>query len=320
MQQVGAHDRGAVRFGEGSPTLLLLGASCSWQRVARSTRGNERRHGDVTTLEEAPAVPVRLGLPRGAAGGRTLRRDPWWRSPLVTVVVLAGFVVYSTWAAFQNADYYVGAAMHRDLISPFYSPCIAASCVPGARGGLYATWWTISPAILVLFGPLGFRVTCYYYRRAYYRAFWGSPPACAVADAHRRYSGETRFPLILQNIHRYFFFIALIFNVILTIDAVMAYRLPGAGGIGVSVGSLVLSVNALLLWLYSLSCHACRHLCGGHVDRFSRRRIRYRLWRLLTPLNEHHMEFAWASLIFVALADAYVRLVAAGVFTDPKLF
>ena len=105
-------------------------------------------------------------------------------------------------------------ALHRNLISPFYSPCLTASCVPGSHPfGTLVACWTISPALLILIFPLGFRLTCYYYRKAYYRSFWWSPPACAVADAHGSYSGETRFPLILQNIHRYFFWLLLIFNV-----------------------------------------------------------------------------------------------------------
>ncbi len=144
------------------------------------------------------------------------------------------------------------------------------------------------------------------------------PPGCAVSDGHARYTGETRFPLILQNLHRYFFVVALVFNVILTIDAVMAFRLPGDGGIGVSVGTLVLVANATLLWLYSASCHACRHLCGGSVNEFSKHPIRYRLWKLTTPLNARHMQIAWASLAMVAFADLYVRLVASGVFTTRR--
>jgi len=277
----------------------------------------------VSTVEDIRPVPVMLGGVRGGPDVRTLRPDRWWVTPAVTVGLLTAFVVYSTWAVFQNGDFYVGAAAHRDLISPFYSPCLTYSCgVAGGpgKGFLYLTWWTISPGILVLGGPLGFRLTCYYYRRAYYRSFWQSPPACGVADGHGSYSGETRFPLILQNIHRYFFFIALVFNVILTIDAVMAFRMPGEGGIGVSLGTVVLVVNAAFLWLYSLSCHACRHLCGGNVNQFSRHRMRHRLWRLLTPLNARHMQIAWASLVLVALADLYVRLVASGAFSDPKVF
>jgi hypothetical protein len=275
----------------------------------------------VTTVENATVTPVVLGGTRGGPDEPTLRQDRWWLQPLVTVTVLTVFIVYSTWAIFVNKDYYVGAALHRDLISPFYSPCITASCVPGARGtAVVATWWHITPALLVMGGPLGFRLTCYYYRRAYYRGFWQSPPNCGVADGHRRYTGESRFPLVLQNVHRYFFLIGLFFNTILTIDAVMAFRLPGAGGIGFTVGTLVLCVNAILLWLYSLSCHAARHLCGGHVRSFSRHPLRYRVWKMLTPLNARHMQFAWASLLFVAFTDLYVRLVASGTITDPKLF
>ena len=169
----------------------------------------------------------------------------------------------------MNKNYYVGAAQHRNLISPFYSPCLTGSCVPGSHPSWVITWWTISPALLILIFPLGFRLTCYYYRKAYYRSFWLAPPACAVSDGHGSYSGETRFPLLLQNIHRYFFDILLIFNIILTIDAFEALRQPGIG-IGFSVGTAVLLINAALLWLYSLSCHACRHLCGGGVKQFSK--------------------------------------------------
>ena len=277
----------------------------------------------MSTIEDTKPVPVMLGGARGGPEARTLRRDRWWASPAVTAAFLSAFVAYSTWAVFQNGHYYVGASAGRDLISPFYSPCLTFSCGqaggPG-RGFLFLAWWTISPGILVLGGPLGFRLTCYYYRKAYYRSIWQSPPACGVADGHGRYSGETRVPLILQNIHRYFFFIALIFNVILTIDAVMAFRLPGDGGIGVSLGTVILVINASLLWLYSASCHACRHMCGGNVKQFSRHPLRYRLWKALTPLNARHMQFAWASLTFVALADLYVRLVSSGAFHDPKIF
>ena len=274
----------------------------------------------MNTIDELKPVPVAIIGVRGGPAVRTMRRDRWWAMPAATVAFLTAFIGYATWAALQNTNYYVGAAAHRDLISPFYSPCLAASCVPGARGGLYLSWWMISPAVLILIVPLGFRFTCYYYRKAYYRSFWRSPPACGVADGHRHYSGESRFPLILQNLHRYFFLAGLAFNVILTIDAVVAFRLPGDGGVGMSLGTLVLCVNAALLWLYSMSCHVCRHFCGGKVNEFSRHRLRYRLWRLLTPLNAWHMQLAWASLTFVALADLYVRLVASGTFHDPKLF
>jgi hypothetical protein len=86
------------------------------------------------------------------------------------------------------------------------------------------------------------------------------------------------------------------------------------------LGSLVLVVNAVLLGLYTLSCHSCRHLCGGHVDRFSNAPVRFRLWRWTTALNSRHMLYAWVSLVFVALTDLYVRLVATGAIHDPRIF
>ena len=189
----------------------------------------------TTTVESATATPVAIGAPRGGPGQPTLREDTWWVEPVVTVVILTAFVAYSTWAAFVGKNYYAGDVLHRNYISPFYSPCIANSCVPGSHTFGTLGFWNYSPALLILIFPLGFRLTCYYYRKAYYRSFWWSPPACAVADGHRSYSGETRFPLILQNIHRYFFWILLIFNCILTYDAILSFDQPGIG-IGIGVG------------------------------------------------------------------------------------
>lgn len=271
----------------------------------------------MTTLDDLKPVPVQLGGTRGGPGeARTLRPSGWGTSKWVTFGVLTSFVVYTTWAAFQNGNFAVGALAHRDLLSPFYSPCLTQACVAaGASGRLVLHWWSLSPAILILVVPGGFRVTCYYYRKAYYRSFWLSPPSCSVADAHDSYTGESRFPLIFQNIHRYFFYAGLVFNVILTIDVVVAFQQPGQG-IGISVGTVVLAINAALLWLYSLSCHACRHLCGGGVKQFSKAPVRHKVWKALTPLNARHMQFAWMSLVFVALTDLYVRLVASGVIHD----
>ncbi len=244
--------------------------------------------------------------------------------PTISGTVLLAFIAYSTWAAFANSDYFA-----RPYISPFYSPCLASICGSARAGsqhvsaphvGIFGPWWAISPAILVLIFPLGFRLTCYYYRRAYYRAFWQSPPACAVGEPHKRYSGETRFPLILQNFHRYFFYFGLIFNAILTYDAVVSFRSTTDKWGHMGLGTVVLVVNAALLWLYSLSCHSCRHIVGGRLKHFSRHPIRFKFWGVVTKLNSRHMQLAWASLIFVALTDLYVRLVASGTITDPRFF
>lgn len=265
----------------------------------------------------SPQPQIRSG-PRASIGARTLRQDRWWVAPAVSFGVLSAFIVYATWAAFFNGNYYA-----KPYISPFYSPCVATICHLGNHHnvgtppnvGIFGPWWAISPAIIILIFPLGFRMTCYYYRRAYYRAFWLSPPACAVSEPHKSYSGETRFPLIIQNIHRYFFYAGLLFNGILTYDAVVAFVEPRAAAFGgghVGLGSFVLLVNAILLWSYSLGCHSCRHIVGGRLKHFSKHPIRFKFWGLVSKLNARHMQMAWASLIFVALTDMYVRLAAAG--------
>ena len=259
-------------------------------------------------------MSTRTAGDRGTATKRfaTLRRDAWWAPSLVTVVVLGGFIIYGSWVAFANANYFADP-----YLSPFYSPCLASNCAH-ATWPVIGNWWTLSPALLILPFPLGFRLTCYYYRKAYYRAFWQSPPACAVAEPHKRYTGETRFPLILQNIHRYFFYAAIPFPILLFIDGIRAFSFPD--GFGMGLGTLILLGNATLLGAYTLSCHSCRHLCGGHVDVFSRSPLRFRLWRFVTRLNIRHGEIAWVSLFGVALTDLYVRLVASGVISDPRFF
>lgn len=244
-------------------------------------------------------------------GKITQRQDLWWVEPLLVVLGLGGFVVYATWAALQGAYYYTAP-----YISPFYSPCLSANCAHVTLP-LIGSWWNLSPAILILWMPGGFRVTCYYYRKAYYRSFFASPPACAVRDAARSYTGETRFPFVLQNLHRYFFWLATLVLLFLWWDAFEAFHFPD--GLGVGVGTLVLLANVSFLSLYSFSCHSCRHLCGGHLDTFHDSPVKYRAWEVVSRLNEHHMLYAWISLIWVALTDLYVRLVAMGVIHDLRL-
>jgi hypothetical protein len=240
------------------------------------------------------------------------RRDAWWLEPLIVVAVLSSFGVYATWAALQNAHYFVDP-----YLSPFYSPCLAANCAHLMLPPLVGSWWSFSPAFLVLWIPLGFRATCYYYRKAYYRSFFLTPPACSIPDARSGYSGETRFPLWLQNLHRYLFLPSVPVLAFLWWDALMAFRFPT--GFGVGLGTVVLLVNVVLLSLYALSCHSCRYLCGGYLDSFSKAPLRYRLWRLTSRLNVRHGLFAWCSLISVAVADLYIRLVALGVIRDPRI-
>ncbi|MGW2979525.1 hypothetical protein [Streptomyces humidus] len=264
-----------------------------------------------------PSSGVR-GAGRAAIAAPHLRTDRWWLAPAATAAGLLAFIVYSTWRAFANADYYAAP-----YVSPFYSPCLAENCRPmhaGPNADVFGGWWGISPAIIILIFPLGFRLTCYYYRKAYYRGFWASPPACAVAEPHTKYTGETRFPLILQNIHRYFFYAAILVAGILTYDTVLSFRDEHYAWGHMGLGTLVFLLNITLIWAYTISCHSCRHIVGGKLKHFSRHPVRYRAWQFVGRLNARHMLLAWASLVSVALADFYVYLVASGVFDDPRFF
>jgi hypothetical protein len=245
---------------------------------------------------------------RASIRQRSLRTDRWWVQPLA-------FIVYATFRAFQNAYYFA-----EPYISPFYSPCLTTACEGDSFPKLFTGPDWISPALYILIFPLGIRLTCYYYRKAYYRSFWLSPPACAVAEPHRRYTGETRLPLLGQNIHRYALYAALVINVILFYDAVLAFRdETGAWG-HMGLGTLVLLANAVLLALYSVSCHSCRHIVGGRINSFSRHPLRYKAWTVVSKLNARHMQLAWASLLSVAFADFYVFLLATGTISDLRFF
>lgn len=252
---------------------------------------------------------------------RTLRTDKWWLQPAITFSVLFSFIIYATWRAFEGANYYV-----EPLVSPFYSPCLTTTCVEGSSligqpfGVINIFGFALSPALIILIFPLGFRMTCYYYRKAYYRSFWMSPPACSVAEPHTKYTGETRAPLILQNAHRWFFYAGLVFNVLLTIDAILAFKNEHGQWGHMSVGTLVLILNATLLWLYSLSCHTCRHTIGGRLKHFSKHPVRYKAWTIVSALNQKHPTFAWISLLGVVGADLYVRSVATGSITNFYFF
>jgi hypothetical protein len=247
--------------------------------------------------------------------GQTARRDAWWLPPLTVATVLGSFVVYATWAALQN-DHYV----HGPYLSPFYSPEIFGSS-PHAWLGPKPTWFPAwlpwSPALLILWAPAGFRLTCYYYRGAYYKAFWADPPSCTVGEPRKSYLGEQSLPLLLQNVHRYFLYLALGFLLVLSYDVYKAMWFDGAFGVG--LGTLVLATNVVLLGGYTLGCHSLRHLVGGRLDQLSSSPLRSRAYDCSSCLNRRHMLWAWSSLFGVALSDLYVRLCSMGMLTDPRI-
>jgi hypothetical protein len=232
-------------------------------------------------------------------------RQQAWLNNLPFLVIFTGFSIYVTWRALTGKFYEVGS-----YLSPFYSPLIDPE----------HHWWPFSPAILILGGPLGFRLTCYYYRKAYYRAYFADPAGCAVSERRKNYKGETSFPFILQNVHRYFFYLAVIFVAFLWYDAIVAFDFGGHFGIG--VGSLVMLANIILLTTYTFSCHSLRHLVGGKLDCFSCTAFgkpRHSVWGGVTKLNEHHMFWAWVSMISVGLTDFYIYLVATGAIRDFRI-
>jgi hypothetical protein len=254
--------------------------------------------------------------------GETTRRDSWWVQPLLIFLGLSAFIVYATWAAFQGNHYEYGP-----YLSPFYSPLLFGDS-SHSWFGPKPVWWPgaipFSAALLILWAPGGFRLTCYYYRGAYYKAFWADPPACAVGEPRKRYLGESRFPLIIQNIHRYFLYLSLIFLVILASDVYRAmwFRDPATGQqqFGIGVGTLVLAINVVMLGGYALGCHSMRHLVGGYLDRLSLSPVRKKAYDCSSCLNRRHMNWAWMSLFSVAFADLYVRLCSMGVWSDWRIF
>ncbi|TCP55164.1 hypothetical protein EV191_102376 [Tamaricihabitans halophyticus] len=257
-----------------------------------------------------------LSRTRARIADRTLRTDRWWLSPLLTVLGLAFFVIYSTIRAFWGSAYYVP---EYNYLTPFYSPCLSTACEPGSShfGTLFDFPWFIPYAALSLPFLLLFRLTCYYYRKAYYRSVWFSPPACAVAEPHSKYTGETRFPLIMQNLHRYFFYAAALVVLINTYDAIAAFS--GENGFGIGLGNLILLANVILLWAYTFSCHSCRHVAGGRLKNFSKHPVRYWFWTQVSKLNTRHMQYAWITLFMLMFTDFYVMLVASGTIADLRI-
>jgi hypothetical protein len=253
--------------------------------------------------------------------GETMRRDAWWVQPVVVFVILSSFLVYATWAAFQNAHYEYG-----NYLSPFYSPLLFGDS-PGSWFGPKPGWWPgllpFSPALIILPFPAGFRFTCYYYRGAYYKAFWSDPPSCAVGEPRKGYRGERSFPLIIQNIHRYFLYFALIFLVFLAHDAWKAMwftnAATGATEFGIGIGTLLLTANVILLGGYTLGCHSFRHLVGGYLDRLSSAPVKKKAYDCASCLNRGHMRWAWCSLFMVAFCDIYVRMLSMGIVTDLRI-
>lgn len=268
-------------------------------------------HVQASGAVQKVSLPV---LPQRSFG-QTSRSGAWWVTPLLVVLGLGSFIVYSTWAAFQGNHYHYGS-----YLSPFYSPEIFGDSPHswfGPKPGWWPSWMPFSPALLILWAPGGFRFTCYYYRGAYYKAFWADPPSCAVGEPRKKYLGENSLPLILQNVHRYFLYLALVFLVLLAVDVWHAMWFDGKFGIG--LGTLILAANVCLLSGYTLGCHSLRHLIGGGRDQLSKSKASHKAYDCVSCLNRRHMLFAWCSLFSVGFSDVYVRMLSMGVWHDWRI-
>ena len=135
------------------------------------------------------------------------------------------------------------------------------------------------------------------------------------------YSGETRFPLILKNIHRYFWYAAVLVALILTYDAVLTFRDPDGdwGHMGLGTAGLRRQHRP------DLALHAVLPLLPPH-----RRRPAAALQQApdalqgvdlrLQAQRQARPSTPGLSLFSVAVADLYVLLLATGVFNDPRFF
>jgi hypothetical protein len=273
----------------------------------------------------------------------TQRSDNWQLEPLLTFFALVAFVIYATFRAFENNYFEVPGTQY---ISPFYSPYIPHIL---AALGIHlkslehvlpngSLSWIVSPALFILWAPAGFRASCYFYRKAYYRSIFAAPAACAVGPKNgnplfallnntfgnilgkgAKYMGERSLPMVLMNLHRYFFYIALLLILVHVIDTVTAMFLPGFSGIRFGVGNVLLIIDLILLSAYVLGCHSWRHILGGQLDCFSAcpiSEIRHHAYKRQGILNASHMQFAWISMFWIAFVDLYISLVSKGVLTD----
>jgi len=249
-------------------------------------------------------VPLRKG-----GFGSTMRKDAWWVEPLLVFFSYLAFIIYANYAILQNNYYELPGTSY---LSPMYSPLLFRNA---------PSWWPAlipySAAWFILWAPLGFRFTCYYYRGAYYKGFWADPIACTVGEPRKTYWGERKWPLLIQNSHRYFLYFAILFIFILSYDAWKAFWFDGQFGIG--VGTLVMLANPILLGLYTFGCHSFRHLIGGRKDVLSGSPVRKSCYDCVSGLNRKHMLWAWISMFYVGFVDLYIRLCAMGVWTDWRI-
>ena len=108
---------------------------------------------------------------------------------------------------------------------------------------------------------------------------------------------------------------------VLSFDVVLAFRNADKEWGHMGLGTLLMLINVVYIWLYTLSCHSCRHV---------RRRPAAPLQQAPGPLpavdlasrssTSSHARYAWVSLFSVALVDLYIYLLATGRIEDVRFF
>lgn len=245
----------------------------------------------------------------------TNRKDAWWIPPISLGVSFFLFAVYSL--AVTIFDFNAGIHTFGNLVgthynSPFYGP------------EPWFSWPAFLPfAFFTLWAPFGFRGTCYYMRRVYYRSFFAGPPACAVDGLSKfkgKYKGESKLPWVLNNFHRYFMYLAVILALYHWYEAIHSFVFIGASGneFGMGIGTILAVLDATTLTLYVSTCHAFRHMMAGRINRQGK--ISAPIAKFLDKLNPYHGRFFWLSLTTVWIWDIYVRLMGHGILDVVRLF
>lgn len=248
--------------------------------------------------------------------GATMRRDIWWLRPTLILAAFATFLIYGTICAFQEPLYTMKDAKGNPVLGPYVTPFESPNLIELglAPAGVNLGPLLLTPALLVLWAPGGFRFTCYFCRLAYHRSVLGDPPGCAVGEWKRTYRGEKGF-FWINNFHRYFLYVILIFVVFHWIHFLLAFYYKGHG-LGIGVGTLVTGFDTVALTMYVGGCHSLRHLVGGRQNHFNQDSLTFKLWNFVSKINAHHGLWFWLSLGSVMLADMYMRLLAHGVIKD----
>ncbi len=243
--------------------------------------------------------------PQGSA------RTPWWAYSAFFMGAQAIFGIYVLVVVMTDFQHHFSDP----YLSPFFSPLLPAATIGS---------FILSPGVYIVWSPLLFRASCYYYRKAYHRAMF-APPACSMPPPtllqRVKYRGEVTLPWVFNNLHRFFLYTAIINIAFLAVDAVKAFQ-QADGHLMIGLGTLILVVNVVMLSAYTFGCHAFRHLVGGSADCFScsrTARTRHSLWQKVSILNARHGLWALVSLFTVWGCDIYVRLLTHGVFTDPRI-